>query len=209
MPHNDYESPEHALAYLAKCDKFPHRAEGEGVLLSFLPKDSKRVLDLGCGDGRLLDLVFRQCPQSEGVAIDSSETMIEAAKQRFANSERVQVLHRDLNDNLRDLGLFDVIVSSFAIHHCPDERKRSLYAEVFEMLNKGGVFCNLEHVASPTPALHTRFLEAFGITADDEDPGNILLDVETQLTWLREIGFQDVDAYWKWLELCLMGGFRR
>jgi len=49
-------------------------------------------------------------------------------------------------------------------------------------------------------------LRALGITEADEDPSNKLVSVETQVQWLREIGFQDADCYWKWMELALIGG---
>jgi tRNA (cmo5U34)-methyltransferase len=106
----------------------------------------------------------------------------------------------NLNDPLPDGGRFDVIVSSFATHHCADERKKALYAEIYAALLPGGIFCNLEHVSPGSPALHRRFLNALGVTAADEDPSNQLVPVETQVQWLREIGFQDVDCHWKWLE---------
>jgi hypothetical protein len=98
-----------------------------------------------------------------------------------------------------------VVVSAFAIHHCPHERKRALYAEVFDLLEPGGVFANLEHVASPTERLHTEFLQLIGAP---EDPSNKLLGVEPQLEWLREIGFVDVECFWKWRELALMSGLK-
>jgi tRNA (cmo5U34)-methyltransferase len=123
----------------------------------------------------------------------------------------VEVVQHDLDAPLSALGApgsFDAVVSCFAIHHCSHARKRALYAEVFALLEPGGVFYNLEHVASPTPELHEAFFAALGMTLADEDRSNQLLDVETQVTWLREIGFAQVDCFWKWRELALFGGVR-
>ncbi len=203
---NEYATAEHALKYLALADRIPHRTEGEAVLLEFIPRTVRRILDLGTGDGRLLALLRIERRESEGVALDFSPTMLAAARERFRGEDKVQVVEHNLDVSLPDLGSFDAIVSSFAIHHCTDERKRTLYAEIFAALAPGGVFCNLEHVMPATGELHARFLRQLGIKEADEDPSNKLLDVETQLRWLREIGFQNVDCHWKWLELALLGG---
>lgn len=79
---------------------------------------------------------------------------------------------------------------------------------MFALLTPGGVFANFEHVASPTKRLHEVFYSAIGIPVEEEDPSNHTLDVFTQLDWLREIGFGDVDCYWTWLEMALLIGIR-
>ena len=203
---NEYATAEHALRYLSRADSIPHRTEGEAVLLEFIPQKVQRILDLGSGDGRLLALLLIDRQEAEGIALDFSPTMIQAASERFSNDPKVQVVDHNMDNPLPDLGQFDVIVSSFAIHHCTDERKRQIYSEVFNALLPGGVFCNLEHVASPTNELHSRFIRSLGLNEGEEDPSNKLLDVETQLKLLRDIGFQNVDCHWKWLELALFGG---
>jgi tRNA (cmo5U34)-methyltransferase len=203
---NLWNSSDHAHQYLERADSIAHRQEGESTLLEFIPKEARRVLDLGTGDGRLLALVKNVSPEAESVALDFSPAMLEAARVRFAADPSVTIVDHNLDQPLPPLGKFDAVISSFAIHHVVHERKRSLYSEIYALLHPGGVFCNLEHVASPTPRLHEEFLHGIGFTLETEDPSNKLLDIETQLRWLREIGFTDVDCHWKWRELALIAG---
>uniref|UniRef100_UPI00403E591B class I SAM-dependent methyltransferase n=1 Tax=Microcoleus sp. TaxID=44472 RepID=UPI00403E591B len=133
---------------------------------------------------------------------------LEKARIRFADDPNVTVIEHNFDESLPNLGKFDAVVSSLAIHHVEDDRKRSLYAEIFELLEPGGIFCNFEHVASATEALHQKFLEVVGMGDQPDDPSNKLLDVETQLRWFREIGFEDAECYWKWRELALLVGVK-
>jgi len=90
--------------------------------------------------------------------------MIEQAQKRFANDSRVTIVKHDFSLPLpaKKLGYFDAVVSSLAIHHLTHPRKKQLYTEIFSLLNPKGVFCNLEHVSSPTENLHWKFVAAIG-----------------------------------------------
>jgi ubiquinone/menaquinone biosynthesis C-methylase UbiE len=203
----EWKTIKHALNYLSKADSIPHRTEGESALLEEISSQSRRILDIGAGDGRLMNLVLLKCPNAYGIALDFSPIMLSKLRERYSNNNCVEIIEHDINNPLPSiLGEFEVVVSSFSIHHLSNDRKFELYTEIFNMLESGGVFCNLEHVSSPTQNLHKKFFEYIG---GEEDKSNILLDVETQLKWLRSIGFDDVDCYWKWRELALLIGIKR
>lgn len=206
---NRWVDAEHARAYLATRDEIPYRAAGMAALAELLPAEVERVLDLGAGDGVTLALVRELRPGAAGLAVDFADEMLARARGRFADDATIAVVAHDLAAALpSEWGSFDLVVSSFAIHHLPDPRKEALYGEVHDLLVPGGTFLNLEHVASPTPELHDAFLAALGIAPADDDPSNLLASVEDQLGWLRNVGFSQVDCHWKWRELALLGAYR-
>lgn len=198
--------------------------------------DVTAVLDLGCGDGILGQAVIDQYPKAKGVFADFSEPMLEAARKRMDGNGRCTFVQLDYgqkgwkNNLPPDLQRYEVIVSGFSIHHQADERKKEVYAELYNLLAPGGIFLNLEHVASHSAWIEHRFEEFFidalfafqqGIASgktrqqvDDEfysrpdKAANILAPVEDQCNWLREIGFVHVDCYLKVFELALFGGIK-
>jgi SAM-dependent methyltransferase len=199
----------HALRYLRERDTIPHRSEGLAVLCELLPARVDRVLDLGTGDGDALALVLAARPEARGMGLDFGNEMLRRARERFANDARVDIRHHDLERELPDdLGSFDLVVSSFAIHHLAPARQRALYGEIFNVLTAGGAFVNVEHVASPTPELHVEFLAALGRQPHEDDPSNQLVPVGDHLTWLATWGFANSDCVWKWRELAVVTGVK-
>jgi tRNA (cmo5U34)-methyltransferase len=203
-----WASAEHALRYIAQADSLPHRREAEEVLLDHVPARSRRVLDLGTGDGRLIALLQQRQPAARCIGLDFSEPMLVAAHNRFARDERVGLVRHDLASRLPRLGEFDAVISSLATHNLQPERQRTLYEDVFEQLAPGGVFCNLEHVSSPTPRLHDAFYREIAHMTEFDHRSHEPLSLATHLQWLRELEFDDVDCYWKWLEVALIVGVR-
>ncbi len=191
-----------------------------------------RLLDIGCGDGILGRAVMAEYPNAMGVFVDFSEHMIEAAKQKVDNHRAVFIVQdlatKTWTQSVSNYAPFDFVLSGFAIHHLLNERKRELYREIFGLLRPGGLFLNLEHVAPQCEwadhAFNDLFIDSLwahdgrnGGTKTREDIAkewyrrsdkaeNILVPVERQCQWLGEIGFQDVDCFFKLFQLALFGG---
>jgi len=204
-PTGGWTDPDQVAWYTERIGRIEARLAGEAMLREALPAAPRRVLDLGCGDGRLGAVVLDAAPSVERlVAGDRSEPMLRLARERFAGDDRVEVVELDLGDPLALDGSFDVVVSGFAIHHLEHERKRALFAEIGRALAPGGVFANLEVVRSSTPARHAQFLAAVGRTADD--PEDRLAPVEDQLAWMGAAGLTEVECLWRWRGFALLVG---
>lgn len=233
-----WRKPELAAAFLDGIrGAIPLAAEQIYIMLRVIAArdaDVAACLDLGCGDGVLGAAVLHRYPSARGVFVDFSRPMLDAAATRLADdSDRVDLLQvdygeRDWVTKLGGRGPFDVVVSGFSIHHQTDGRKRELYGEILDILTPGGVFLNVEHVASATPLVQGVFDDLFvdALYAHHRGAGgrktrsevseeyyfrpdkvaNVLAPVDEQCRWLRGIGFADVDCYLRLLELAVFGG---
>jgi tRNA (cmo5U34)-methyltransferase len=127
---NLWTSADHALNYLASSDSIPHHTEEETVLLELVPKNSKRIIDWGTGDCRLLSLLKIARPKVKSIAVDFSPTMLEAVSKRFADDTTTKVVTHNLDEplpaSLSTNGHFDAVVSNFTIHHLTHTPKRAL-----------------------------------------------------------------------------------
>ncbi len=179
----------------------------------------KAILDLGCGDGILGRAVWNEYPDSQVWFVDFSDPMTAALKNKLGEGTSEIIIKEDFSTPnwLEHLsGPFTLILSGFAIHHQTDERKQQLYKEIYGLLSEGGVFLNLEHVASATAEVEAIFDDYFidhlhalnqlesnksrdeiasTYYARPDKEENILAPVAEQCEWLRQIGFQDVDCF--------------
>lgn len=208
MSGQEWQQPDRAAGWARTRRQLTPAAEGEAIILEHvLPPTVTRVLDLGTGDGRLLAAILRRWPTASAVGLDISEVLLDSARAAFDGADGVSLRMHDLMEALPpDLGRFDVAVSGLAIHHLPDDRKRSLFAEVLSILDPGGVFCLFDVVSSPTPELHARAQAGLGFGPEDQHPSDQPAPLEDQVLWLREVGFDHVDCLWKWLELAVVAG---
>jgi tRNA (cmo5U34)-methyltransferase len=215
----------------------PYAVDQIDIMLRLLAANGRPLehfLDLGSGSGLLAISILAQYPQARAYLVDFSEPMMSAARDLLQEDISLpQFILADLADpiwveRVLPAAPYDAVVSGFAIHHLTHERKRELYCEIFELLAPGGMFINVEHVASPSPWLEAQFDSAVvdslatyqhhigaGKTRDqisheyhrrDDKAANILAPVEEQCSWLVDSGFDDVDCYFKYFELAVFGG---
>lgn len=98
-------------------------------------RHGEEVLDLGCGTGRVAELVATQTPASLVAAVDLSPEMLERARRRLAGLGPV-VREMDAQALRFPDGSFDVVVASFSLMFCPDHA--AALAEAHRVLRPGG-----------------------------------------------------------------------
>jgi cyclopropane fatty-acyl-phospholipid synthase-like methyltransferase len=179
-----------------------------------------RVLDLGAGTGLMAAMVLEELPAANLLLLDGSNAMLTEARARFASHASVRFALADMADAALGDG-WDLVVSSLAIHHLDDAKKRQLFGRVQNALVPGGLFINVEQVCGPDPESDGRYarfwhrdISESGATvaqiaaASDRMKFDRCATVEDQLRWMRDAGFANVDCSVKAWRFAVLSGRR-
>ena len=159
-------------------------------------------------------MLLSEYPSAHTIFADFSEPMLAKVRKKVGGNKQARVIPIDFATSTWTNAVeaeipFDIILSGFAIHHQLDDRKKALYTEIYDLLNEGGLFLNLDQVSSVTSTISeifdSFFLDNIRCSLSNSDQNkimkqiekayyedkkeNIPAPVETQCQWLRDIGF--------------------
>jgi len=186
------------------------------ALLADAKADVRHVVDLGSGEGPYLADCLRAYPEARGTWLDSSEPMLERARESLAElGDRVTFVVAPAEElGAADIEPADLVVSSRALHHLVPDRLARAYRDVHELLSPGGWFFNLDHVGATGDweQRYRRIREQFTgrrrrqLQPHREDEP--LQPVADHLRYLEQAGFGAVDVPWRLLYTALFAARR-
>lgn len=146
------------------------------------------VLDIGCGDtGTMLPHLLKH-PEAAFTGYDLSGRALELAAVNLEQlPNNVQLKEGDMLGLLNEEPQkFNLIHSSFAIHHLQDENKRQLYKACFDHLEPGGLFLYTD-VFRQAGQTREEYIDRYFEFVEEEWTG--------MATWEKQIVYDHVQAY--------------
>lgn len=230
-----WAKPEYTQEYRDSADVYiVERKRLLEILKSFYKhfisnKPNSSILDLGCGDGIVMDELLKIDNSIEATLIDGSEDMLNRARDRlkdFKNVHFIRASFQELFNKNTTLQNYDFIVSSLAIHHLTMEEKTVLFKTIYFHLNVDGYFLNIDVVLAPSDALEQWYLLLWKQWIDErksflgiedshydeivwrykDNTDNKPDILAAQLNILQAIGFKDVDCFYKYGIFTMYGG---
>lgn len=194
----NYDS--HMLEELDLVPFYDHIENSISVSLRHAPASPIRVLDLGCGTGLELERLFRCFPHAEVTGYDLSAGMLDNLQKRLAGRlAQLNLRQESYMDRDFGRGAYDLVLSTYSLHHFPPAQKRCLYRSVARALAGGGCFINGDYTV-PTQALEREFqadkeriYAEKGLKDTDFYHLDTPLAVETEKTLLEQAGFRRVE----------------
>lgn len=192
------------------------------ALINAIPdnRTNPKILDLGCGTGNITLKVLERFPKAEVTCLDLSENMIQIAKEKLSEYDSITYVIDDFTKT-EITDKYDVILSSLALHHIPnDEKKEEMYKAIHDALIEEGVFYNADVVLGNSDynnklneMIATEDMLNNGVTKDEilehkgkRDANDIPTSIYNHIKMLENVGFREIDIIWKYYSNTVYGG---
>jgi trans-aconitate 2-methyltransferase len=150
----------------------------------------ERVLDAGCGSGRVTEALAERLPRGRVVALDASPAMLDQARRRLARfGGRVEYVEADLGLPLPIAGTVDAILSTATFHWVPDHD--ALFRNLAAVIRPGGRLVAQCGGAGNIEGLR-RVIRA---VADGFDPPRVFATPLATAARLEAAGFGQVEVW--------------
>lgn len=196
---------------ISKC--VPRYDEMLFNLFCYLPEgfQPQRILDLGCGTGNLTAMILHHFPDAEIHVLDISADILTECKTRFQHHKNIHYHQQDFSALDFPNEHFDLVLSSIAIHHIPDEQKLKLYQKIYQILKTEGIFEFADQTRGATEEIYQKHISrwkeaAFSLGSTQENWDMWMQhqddhDYHTEVSWhlekLKSLSFVSVDILWK------------
>ena len=108
------------------------------VLSEHVPKDAKRVVDLGSGDGDGPAATARMLPNAKVLAVEASPFMIVCGRRQNRDAVNLEFRHGLAEETFLPPNCCDAVTITLVFHECEDSAKKNILAEAFRILKPGG-----------------------------------------------------------------------
>lgn len=133
---------------------YGHKGQREYIETYIRPKKGNKILDIGCGTGRIL----RYLPECDYLGADLSERYIDRAqKRRFKG--KVRFISSDINEFLnKSKEKFDIIIGYGLLHHLNDGEAKLMIKQAKKSLLPGGRLVTIDGVYHDNQNFISKFM---------------------------------------------------
>jgi tRNA (cmo5U34)-methyltransferase len=212
---NEYESLMQRLV--------PQYKEQHEIIYDLLPESSDRhfrVLDLGCGNGALSELVLKKLPNAYVIGFDLTPKMLEAYAENLSQYKGRYELK--LGDYRFDsIGSnYDIVMAGLTLQHLTWGERKDFYKLIYSILNANGSFILNDIIIDEdwdTRKVHYSDWMSF-MASNGEDPEfwfdkhmtkDYPVTPKDHFKWLEDAGFSKMECNWRFNNFAITSALKK
>ena len=195
----------------------PEYEKQHAIIHDLLPDDDgkpMRVLDLGCGNGALSELVLKKLPNAYVVGFDLTPKMLEAYEENLSEYRgRYELMLGDYRfDSIGSS--YDIILAGLTLQHLTWGERKNFYSHIYAILNPKGSFILNDIIIDEDWDTRTqqysnwlKFIESNGEDPEYWYDRHLTKDypatLEDHFQWLAEAGFSKIECHWRYYNFAI------